>query len=51
MEVKIELQTKAQKIPIPLTSRQGEHVDTFGPDETFDGLIHYGNSKNKFLLF
>jgi hypothetical protein len=43
MEVQIELQTKAQKVPIPLKSRQGEYVDSFGPDETFDGLVHYGN--------
>jgi hypothetical protein len=41
LSVKVELQTKSQKLPLPLVSTFGSCIDEFKHDQIFDGIIQH----------
>lgn len=41
MSVKVELQTKTQKISVMLKSDLGDVVERFDPNQTYNGLIQH----------
>lgn len=41
LSVKVELQTKSQKLPLQLISKHGDYVAEFQYDQTYDAIIHH----------
>ena len=41
LSVKVELQTKTQKFPLTLQSINGDYIEEFHHDQTYDAVIHH----------
>jgi hypothetical protein len=41
LSVKVELQTKTQKLSLPLQSKDGDYIEEFQHDQTYDAVINH----------